>query len=110
MYSLKAANNLTLNSKYIALLLMTISLFISACTQKQTPELLKHLSKDSQQVLVVSSESWRASTGTLQRYDKEGNHWNAVGDSIPVVLGRNGTSWGRGLHSEENLGHFKQGR
>lgn len=53
--------------------------------------------EDAQVVLVVS-DGWNSSTGTLRRYIHSRTGWTQQGDAIPVVLGRNGLGWGRGLH------------
>jgi len=52
----------------------------------------------TQQLLVVSTSSWSASSGTLQRYTKNSGKWKKVGRSISVKVGKNGLAWGRGVH------------
>ena len=54
---------------------------------------------DTRQLIVVTSPSWSASSGTLQRYEKQGGTWRKVGRAISVKLGRKGLGWGRGLHA-----------
>jgi len=54
---------------------------------------------DSKQVLLVTSSSWSAPSGKLQRYELKNAKWVAVGKSISVELGRKGLAWGRGLHT-----------
>ncbi len=51
------------------------------------------------QLLLVTTEEWRAVTGTLRRFARdETNHgWQMV-DSWPVVVGRSGLGWGIGVH------------
>ncbi|MDF3069561.1 MAG: hypothetical protein K0R38_5162 [Polyangiaceae bacterium] len=57
------------------------------------------IGSSSTQLLLVRSIAWWASTGTLQRYERaSGGDWKAVGEPIPVDLGRSGMGWGRGLH------------
>jgi L,D-peptidoglycan transpeptidase YkuD (ErfK/YbiS/YcfS/YnhG family) len=53
----------------------------------------------NRQAVVVRSSSWRAQSGTLERYarNNEGG-WVRVGAEVPVMLGRSGMAWGRGLH------------
>jgi len=55
----------------------------------------------SRQIAVVRTGNWQAFTGTLQRYERASvsDPWQAVGASIPVVVGRNGLAWGIGLHA-----------
>jgi D-alanyl-D-alanine dipeptidase len=54
---------------------------------------------DTGQLLVVTSASWSASRGTLQRYEKRAGKWHTKGHKIAVHLGRKGLGWGRGLHT-----------
>ncbi len=55
---------------------------------------------DSQQLLLVITPRLQASRGYLCQFKrvKDGGKWQAAGDTIPIVLGRNGLGWGRGLH------------
>jgi len=46
----------------------------------------------SQQMVMVLSDELNATTAVLQRYEKK-QIWEKKGDSIPVVLGRNGLGW-----------------
>lgn len=52
----------------------------------------------SKQLLVVTTENWTAPTGTLQRYERDRDHWKSVGKTIEIKLGRNGLGWGIGMH------------
>ena len=54
---------------------------------------------DTKQLIVVTTKDWSTPSGTLQRYENEGDHWHKVGKAIEVKLGRNGLGWGIGLHS-----------
>jgi D-alanyl-D-alanine dipeptidase len=53
----------------------------------------------SQQLIVVTTKNWSTPSGVLQRYEKEENRWQKVGNAINIKLGRNGLGWGRGLHT-----------
>lgn len=50
-------------------------------------------------MVVVVTPDWNATQATLRRYrrDAADGAWIAVGDASPVVLGRSGSAWGRGL-------------
>jgi L,D-peptidoglycan transpeptidase YkuD (ErfK/YbiS/YcfS/YnhG family) len=63
----------------------------------------------NRQAVVVRSMSWRAQSGTLERYARttEGS-WVRVGAEIPVMLGRSGMAWGRGLHTPLREGPRKR--
>ena len=89
--------------KKISLLSLTLILF-TACNNSNMPMVNKtspniNIPNDSTQLLVVTTENWSTKDGVLQRYKKENNHWGKVGESITIVLGRNGLGWGIGLHN-----------
>ncbi len=51
------------------------------------------------QLLLVTTADWQAVPGTMRRFartDAE-SPWVEVGESIPVVVGRNRLGWGKGL-------------
>ena len=50
------------------------------------------------QLLVVTTESWRSTTGTLQRYERTANKWQPIDKHIAISVGKRGLAWGRGLH------------
>lgn len=54
----------------------------------------------SKQLIVVVTPSWEASKGALYRFEREEtvSDWKMTGQPVPVILGRNGLGWGRGLH------------
>ena len=53
----------------------------------------------SRQLIVVTSASWDAIDGELRRYERTSPDapWQEAGAAIPVVLGRTGLAWGRGV-------------
>ncbi len=59
------------------------------------------LPKSSRQLILVLSDSWSASKGFLFRFERKSpqDPWQESSSKTPVVLGRNGMAWGRGLHS-----------
>lgn len=54
----------------------------------------------SRQLLVVKAPDWASTTAKLQRFARPGPtaDWFAVGEGIPVSLGRCGLAWGIGRH------------
>jgi D-alanyl-D-alanine dipeptidase len=56
----------------------------------------------STQILVVTTQDWNGVEGTLQAYERPQTRkkWKAVGDSIPVVVGKKGLGWGAGVASD----------
>jgi L,D-peptidoglycan transpeptidase YkuD (ErfK/YbiS/YcfS/YnhG family) len=62
------------------------------------------LPKDCSQLIVVTSASWSAASGTLQAFEKNPkDRWRAFFRTANVRLGRNGMAWGRGLASTSGL-------
>jgi D-alanyl-D-alanine dipeptidase len=57
---------------------------------------------NARQMLLVTTTNWNAVSGTLQRYERKSarSPWQPVGAAIPIVVGRNGLAWGRGLHGD----------
>lgn len=52
------------------------------------------------QMIVVITSDWDVHTATLQRYERmtPQSRWIRIVEPIPVVIGRNGLAWGRGMH------------
>ncbi|HEY8460780.1 MAG TPA: hypothetical protein VIM99_10390 [Blastocatellia bacterium] len=55
---------------------------------------------ESRQLILVATSGWDAVEGEMSLYERglADDQWNAVGEKIPVVVGRNGMAWGMGLH------------
>lgn len=54
----------------------------------------------SSQALVVTTDEWESAKGRAQRFSRRSlrSPWKAEGEQFDVVVGKNGMSWGRGLH------------
>lgn len=65
---------------------------------------------DSLQMLVVVTAGWDAVDGTLRAFERKdsGSAWIEAGPSVPVVVGRAGLAWGRGLHPAQQDGPAKR--
>lgn len=62
----------------------------------------------TQQLVVVTTDSWNNIEGRMSVYEHKGNNWEPVFTQIPIVTGRSGMAWGKGLHKEElNRGKLK---
>jgi L,D-peptidoglycan transpeptidase YkuD (ErfK/YbiS/YcfS/YnhG family) len=55
--------------------------------------------KTSRQCLVVVAPDWNAKSGLLRAFERTSSRddWQSHGPAIPVVLGKKGLAWGRGL-------------
>jgi L,D-peptidoglycan transpeptidase YkuD (ErfK/YbiS/YcfS/YnhG family) len=49
------------------------------------------------QLVVSVAPAWNSTTGRLQRFERQGAGWVAKGPAWPVLYGRNGLVWGRGV-------------
>jgi D-alanyl-D-alanine dipeptidase len=55
---------------------------------------------ECRQLILVTTGGWDAVDGEMKLYERDSinDRWNAVGEKIPIVVGRNGMAWGKGLH------------
>jgi D-alanyl-D-alanine dipeptidase len=86
------------------LLRLAALVFLTASASAQTTP----VPASSRQLVFVTTPSWSATTGTLRRYARTGSAWQPVGEPVPVVVGRSGLGWGRGLHAEQRGGPQKR--
>ena len=63
----------------------------------------------SRQLIVVTTPEWSATAGRLHRFtrDDSTDRWRPAGPPVPVVVGRAGLGWGRGLHPDAGRGPRK---
>ena len=71
--------------------ILLLAILITVASYAQIP--------NTKQLIVVTTKNWSTSSGILQRYENEGDHWHKVGKEVNIKLGRNGLGWGIGLHS-----------
>ena len=65
--------------------------------------------RDARQLVLVLTDGWDATTGTLQRFEIRRGRWHAVAtEAAPISVGRNGAAWGLGLHPAQSQGPQKQ--
>src|SRR5262245_11255951 len=55
---------------------------------------------ESRQLVIVITSDWNGVDGVMKLYERDSinNLWKVVSEKIPVVVGRNGMAWGKGLH------------
>ncbi|MCC7537417.1 MAG: hypothetical protein IT379_14435 [Deltaproteobacteria bacterium] len=57
--------------------------------------------REARYLVAVRTPDWDTAQGTLARYRRDvGGAWTRDADDVPIVLGRNGLGWGRGLHGD----------
>ena len=55
--------------------------------------------------------TWESARGELQLFARSpGGNWEAVSEPFPVLLGKNGVAWGRGLAGQNEAGLQKKER
>jgi|WetSurMetagenome_2_1015567.scaffolds.fasta_scaffold55308_2 zinc D-Ala-D-Ala dipeptidase len=61
--------------------------------------------QNSRQMLLVLTDSITSTNGNLIYFKREKDQivWEQISDTFPVVIGRNGLGWGRGLNSIDSL-------
>jgi len=60
------------------------------------------------QLIVSIAPGWDSSQGRLQLFEKDdAGNWKAVSDAWPVLYGRNGLAWGRGIEGQDEPGAHK---
>lgn len=62
----------------------------------------------SQQLLVVTTSDWKATTGLLRRFERTERGWQLDEPVLPVVVGRSGLGWGRGANPPSQTGPQKK--
>src|SRR3984957_17442978 len=55
------------------------------------------LSPSVTQLVVGIAPTWDSMNGRLQCFDKSPDGWRAAGQPVPVLFGKSGLAWGRGL-------------
>ena len=64
----------------------------------------------SRQVILVTSRDWNASEANVRIFSRTKRGWKQNGATMPALTGRNGMSWGLGLHNtEEGAPRKKEG-
>ena len=79
------------------------ALVFSVPVKAQVPE-------TSEQAVVVLTPTWTSVTGRLQRFERRSQGpWQRVGAAIPIVVGKKGLGWGRGLFTlSEPMPDYRQ--
>ena len=73
-----------------SLALATVMLACSINAQAvETPK--PHPWRDARQLVLVVTEGWDATTGTLQRFEMRDGHWQAASTAAPAPTPRNST-------------------
>ena len=90
----------------IAALLLTTML--AACAHAPQTSTSSTAWSDAGQLVLVTTADWDATTGTLRRFERDGDDWREVGEAAPISVGRTGTAWGIGLNAARSDGPVKR--
>lgn len=95
----------------LSILLICCSLASSAQV-KTAEKKIDYKYADSLQVIVVTTIDWNAIRGKAQLFERKTikSDWKKVGDSFPVVVGKNGLAWSNEANMKaETQPHKKEG-
>ena len=68
-----------------------------------------HQKLKTDQLVVVTTSGWNQIQGKMNTYQWKANRWSPVLVNIPIVTGRSGLAWGKGLHNPAlNKGKLKK--
>ncbi|MBX7173275.1 MAG: L,D-transpeptidase family protein [Pyrinomonadaceae bacterium] len=99
--------------KIIAAFLTLICFCFMSAAQIKTPtEKIDYKYSTSLQAVVVTTKDWNAIQGTAQLFERKTTKsaWKKVGESFPVVVGRNGLAWSDEARMKaETQPHKKEG-
>ena len=66
---------------------------------------------ECQQLIVAIAPDWDSMHGVLRRFERsDDGAWRAVSEPMPVLFGKNGLAWGRGLAGQDEAGRHKTER
>lgn len=103
--------------KKYSFLPIILSVFIS-CSSHKTPkedtyktaenitnisDTIKNNHPLGQQLLVVITPDWNLAQGSLHRFEYTQGNWQKTGESIPIVVGKKGMAWGKGIMEMDEL-------
>jgi D-alanyl-D-alanine dipeptidase len=73
-------------------LLLCALLLLAVGASAQRPSDRALIAK-SDKLIIVTTPEWNSVTGYFTRYARTGDHWTKVGESVAVVVGKNGMAW-----------------
>lgn len=84
---------------YLKIYSILVLLFSPICFAQTANDL--PIPENSRQMILVLTDSITSTSGNLFYFERQNdkNVWTQINNKIPVVLGRNGLGWGRGLNS-----------
>ena len=89
-------------------LLLPILLLLSCALAKQSGDGSNPF-QNCRQLVVVTSPGESSTAAKLAYFNKTANGWEQVTGNFPVMLGRTGLAWGRGVHESQTGQQKREG-
>lgn len=88
----------------LSFLLATLAILFQVVIDGRSAE-KSPIPNETKQIILVTTPDWNSVSGTLRQFakGKDGGAWHLTGKEIPIVVGRSGLAWGRGLHPTNDL-------
>ncbi len=85
---------------FASIFLLFLALEVFGQVKKPEPPKVILPYAQSLQTIVVTTDDWNATKGEAQMFERKNarSKWKTVGETFPVVIGKNGLAWGAGLH------------
>lgn len=84
--------------------LLAIKLTLFACLLGAPRAEAKEIDSRVQQMIVSIAPDWNSMKGRLQCFERDGGGWKASSPAWPVLYGKNGLAWGRGVLGADERG------
>lgn len=99
-----------MKSIYVLLVIVFSVTFSFGQVKKPEPPAAKPSFDKSLQSVVVTTNGWNAVQGMATMFERKNakSDWKPVGESFPVVVGRNGLAWGEMLNGDMDMTKIKQ--
>jgi D-alanyl-D-alanine dipeptidase len=85
--------------------LLTIGCVLVAMMSRDSCAQTNDLLAQSTQLIVVTAPDWNSVQGRMERWERieATNSWRAVGEAIPIVVGKSGMAWGSGMALPDSI-------
>jgi L,D-peptidoglycan transpeptidase YkuD (ErfK/YbiS/YcfS/YnhG family) len=92
-----------------SLLLLTALLTRACCALGDNMLTSSPIGAEEHQLILSIAPNWSSSQGQLQRFERDASgRWTKVGGEVPVLYGKKGLAWGRGLRGTDQPGLHKR--
>ena len=92
-----------------SLLLVAVLVCVINSVLADEPTTAAPLGPEVRQLILSLAPDWSSKQGTLQRYERDPNGpWRKMGEIIPVLYGKQGLAWGRGVLGGDQPGLRKR--